>query len=96
VFWTGAPYPGYCWLAFERVRSRRAHLVFAGTAVSAALATVMYLADLMPFVKAQSTGEEVMNCAGPLIEFGLPILQWLFLGFLCVVSSPRWSRPLYG
>lgn len=76
VCWTGAPYLTYCGLAFARRAHRSA--VFGATVVSGGLATLLYWSDIWPFVAAVSRGEEVMNCAGPLIEFGFPILQWFF------------------
>jgi hypothetical protein len=94
VCWTGTPYLGYCGLAFaRRRRSGASRLVFVGSALSAGLAVLLYTADLLPYIEARSKGEVVMNCAGPLIELGFPVVQWVFVGLLWLVTLPRWSRP---
>ncbi len=30
-----------------------------------------------------------MNCGGPLVEFGVPSLQWLFVGILALMTRQR-------
>ena len=86
VCWTGAPYLGYCVLAATRRNDRIAILV--GTVISAGAATALYWLDIWPQVAAKARGEEVMNCAGPLVELGFPILQWLSVGVLWGATKP--------
>lgn len=83
VCWTGAPYLGYCALALARRAPRTA--IFVNTLISAGLASIAYLSDSWPFILARARGEEMMNCAGPLIEFGVPLLQWVHVLFLFVL-----------
>jgi hypothetical protein len=87
VCWTGAPYLGYCGLAF----ARRAHhfAVFVATILSGGFATLLYWSDIWPQVVAESRGEEVMNCAGPLIELGFPVVQWVLVVALFVATMRR-------
>lgn len=92
LFWTGAPYLGYCGLAFARRRTGGAAPVFVTTALSAGLASLLYVADLVPYIQARSKGEDEMNCAGPLLQLGFPILQWVLVGLLWLVTLPRWSK----
>jgi hypothetical protein len=61
--------------------------------VSAGLAVLVYTSDILPFVRARDTGEELMNCGGPLIEFGFPILQWLGVGLLWLACLPLRVKP---
>jgi hypothetical protein len=96
VGWTSLPYVAYCILAFVRHQTRSCGLVFVGTAVSAALALLIYAADFTPIIGARSTGEVVMNCGGPLIELCFPIVQWLFAGLPWLASLPRRSKPHVG
>ncbi len=91
AFWTGAPYLGYCGLAAARPRRNVAILIT--TAISAAVATAVYWSDIWPLVAAQARGEEVMNCAGPLVELGFPIVQWLSVVVLWVAIRP-WPRTV--
>ena len=93
VCWTSAPYIGLCILAFSRHRRLGSGLVFAGTAISAGLAVVVYANDMLPFIRARYTGDIVMNCGGPLIEFGFPIVQWLGLGLLWIVCLSFRAKP---
>jgi hypothetical protein len=93
VCWTSAPYLGYCILAFWRHRRVGSGLVFAGTALSAGLAVIAYASDILPSIRARYTGDVVMNCGGPLIEFGVPILQWLGVGLLWLACLPLRAKP---
>lgn len=87
VCWTGAPYLGYCGLAFARRAHRSA--VFVATLLSGGLATSLYWSDIWPQVAAEARGEEVMNCAGPLMELGFPIVQWFLVVVLSVATMRR-------
>jgi hypothetical protein len=93
VWWSSAPYLGYCILAFWRHRRVGSGLVFTGTALSAVLAVFAYESDILPFIRARYTGDELMNCGGPLIEFGVPILQWLGVGLLWLACLPFRAKP---
>lgn len=89
VAWTSAPYLAYCGLAHSR-RTRRddSTVVFIGTAISAGLATLLYGNDLWTVIDARSRGEELLNCAGPLVELGFPLVQWFVAGALCLATRP--------
>jgi hypothetical protein len=93
VCWTSAPYIGHCILAYWRHRRSGSGLVFAGTVLSAGSAVVVYANDILPFVRARYTSDIVMNCGGPLIEFGFPILQWLGVGLLWLACLPYQPKP---
>ena len=84
LFWTGAPYLGFCGLAFVRAAHRPG--IFIGTLLCGGLASLLYWSDIWPLVAAKARGEEVMNCAGPLLEFGVPIVQWLLVVVLFVAT----------
>ena len=92
LFWTGVPYLGYSLLALSRRdRPGASGVVFATTMISAGAATALYWSDLSPSIGARARGEEVMNCGGPLVEFGFPLLQWISVVILAVVTSKRQS-----
>jgi hypothetical protein len=93
VCWTSAPYIGHWILAYWRHQRSGSGFVFAGTALSAGLAVVVYANDILPFVRARSTGDIVMNCGGPLIELGFPLLQWLGVGLLWLACLPYRPKP---
>jgi hypothetical protein len=88
IFWTGAPYLGHCGLA----TSRRAHgtTVFAWTIISGGLATLFYWANFRPMIDVRQQGGMPMNCAGPLIEAGVPLIQWFLVMvlFLAIPGGP--------
>jgi hypothetical protein len=90
LFWTGVPYLGYSLLALSRRdRPGASAVVFASTIISAGAASALYWADLSPSIGARARGEEVMNCGGPLVEFGFPLLQWISVVVLAVATSRR-------
>jgi hypothetical protein len=93
LLWTGTPYLAYCGLTSARARTGDAGPVFVTTALSAGLATFAYAADMMPYIHARSRGEELMNCAGPLVQLGVPILQWVLVGWLGFATEPRSLKP---
>lgn len=82
--WTGSPYLGHCALAFARRLHRSA--IFVATLISGFLASVIYWQEIWPMVAAKRRGVEVMNCGPPLVEFGCPLLQWIFVMFLFVIT----------
>ena len=91
--WAVAPYPAHCVLAFAARRRPEASVaILVGTIASGGVAILLFLNDLQPWIDARSRGvEPPMNCGGPLVEFGLPVVQWIFLGVLGWVAMT--SRP---
>jgi hypothetical protein len=90
IGWTGAPYLGFCGLAL----ARRAHGsgIFVATLLSGGLATLLYWSDIWPLAAAETRGEEILNCAGPLVELGFPVVQWFLVAVLFLATLRRWPR----
>lgn len=95
AWWSGLPYLGFCTLAFVHRGSREAaRRVLVATAVVGGLATFLYARDLWPFIEAGPDRDQIMDCGGPLVEFGVPVVQWLFIGvFALSLRSRRWPGP---
>jgi len=92
-FWTGLPYLAHCALSIGVSGYQAAsRAVVIGTVVSTCAADYMYFRDVWPFIDARSSGTHLMNCAGPLVELGVPILQWIFVGFLWSIAMLIRSR----
>jgi hypothetical protein len=89
VFWTGAPYLGYCGLALLRGRRREASVAICfATAFSGGLATLIYWSSNWEFIQARSRGEGPLDCGGPLVELGFPLIQWVSVGVLWIAMRP--------
>lgn len=95
VCWMGAPYLCLCGLALSRRKD--GFFVFLNTLLSGGVATGIYLSDAMPYFEARAAGGEVMNCGPPIIQLGIPLLQWLhvllvFLALKCLPEEEKGTR----
>jgi hypothetical protein len=91
--WASGPYLGFCLMALAVRRSpTRSQLVLTAAVLSSLVGLILFGNYLSPFIKAHLNGTEPpMNCAGPIAEFGIPILQWIVvavIGFVAL-SLPR-------
>ena len=87
TLWVATPYLGHCGLALAH--KRNAHglaVIMVGTFVAAVASVGLFYTDLQPVIAARAEGvEPPMNCAGPWLEFALPIYQWIFVGLLALI-----------
>src|SRR5262245_55103256 len=97
TFWAASPYLAHCGLAWMLRRHLAAsRLGWAGTVAAGLFTLGVFYSDLQPIIAARAEGTRPpMNCAGPLLELGLPVLQWLFVGLLGGVASLTESTMLF-
>jgi hypothetical protein len=89
--WAAGPYLGLCWLALAFRRNRDAsRLVLAGTLFIGAGALLLFYNYLRPYINTSpGDANRPMNCVGPIAEYGVPIIQWFFVGVLGLAA--RWA-----
>ncbi len=95
--WDAFVYAGIVLLALGlRYSPRASWTIAAGAAVISGFSVCILYADLSPYFTSPAPALRAMNCYGPLIELGLPVLQWGALGVVAVVagySATRCSPP---
>ena len=85
--WDIFVYVGIIATAFGFQNSRQASYVMVAGAATISLCSVIVLyTDLQPYFMPPSPTFRVMNCAGPIIQLGLPFLQWPALGVVAGVA----------
>lgn len=94
--WDSLVYLGIIAIACVFRHSPRTSCIVAlGAAAISAFSVLVLYADLQPYFTPPSPTFRVMNCAGPLIQFGLPFLQWPALGMVAGIAycNSRVHRP---
>ena len=85
--WDVLVYAGIVTAAILFRRSVRASLVMlCGAVVVGGFSVLLLYADLSVYFVPPTPTTRVMNSAGPLLQFVLPVLQWPVLGVFVVVS----------
>lgn len=75
--WDTAVFVAFGAVAVGLRNSRTGSLILlAGTLATGIFSTWLLYADLHFYFTPPTPGNQVMNCMGPLVELGLPILQW--------------------
>ncbi|MHB9076808.1 MAG: hypothetical protein ACYC3X_04845 [Pirellulaceae bacterium] len=92
--WDVAVYAGVVLLAVALRESRRASVVMLlGAVFIGGFSVLILYGDLSAYFTPPTPRHRVMNCVGPIIELGLPLLQWPTLGaFAAVAFTCRGSR----
>lgn len=96
--WDVAVYTGVILLAIVFRKSYFASAVMlVGAVVIGGLSVFILHGCLSGYFTPPTPTHRVMNCVGPVVELGLPILQWPTLAVFAVVAffahSPRRSKP---
>ena len=97
--WDVAVYAGVVGFAIAFGKSRSASaVILLGAAVIGVSSVFILYGSLSVYFSPPTPTRRVMNCVGPLIELGLPVLQWptlaLFSAVAFLVFSSRRSTPL--
>jgi hypothetical protein len=92
TLWAAVPFVGHGLLAHAMRRSITAStIVLLGTILVGLFTFALFYEDKSMYISARYQGRPPpMNCAGPVRDIGLPILQCVFVVFLGGLALPPW------